>query len=477
VNEVNEAHRGIRRTKIVCTIGPASDGPDKIAALIDAGANVARLNMSHGTSEEHRARVGTIRRVAAEKRVPIAILADLAGPKVRLGEMEREVTLRTGDIFRISRERATGDATRASTNHPALVDEVPVGAPILIDDGLVQLRVEDKTRDELLLRVLVGGPVDSRKGLAVPQASLSLEVISEKDKADLALALALEADWIAMSFVRTGDDVRRLRDLMGERSTPVIAKIERAQAVGAIDDILAAADGVMVARGDLGVDLPSQDVPVIQKQLIAKALSAGKPVITATQMLDSMIRNPRPTRAEASDVANAVFDGSDALMLSGETAIGAYPVESVVMMAGIIDRAEQAPGLGVPERCAGGRKGSITDAISSATCSMAQDLNAAAIVTSTESGHTARAVARHRPHVPIVAVTTSERVMRQLVLSNGVLPVKVKRSTNIDDMLDRAAGAAAQLGFVRRGDVLIITAGVLVNRPGTTNMIKVHRLE
>ncbi len=466
----------LRRTKIVCTIGPSSRSEKTFARLVDAGANVARLNMSHGDVQEHRESVAVIRRVGEQRKVPLAVIADLAGPKVRLGEIKGEVVLETDDIFRLVRESTVGDAERASTNHPDLVDEVSIGSPVLIDDGLVQLRVEDKTKDALVLRVLVGGPISSRKGVAVPQAPLSLEAISEKDREDLALALDLGADWIAMSFVRSADDIRRLRELMGKWRTPVIAKIERSEAVKAIDEILAEADAIMVARGDLGVDLPSEEVPVIQKELIAKAVSAGKAVITATQMLDSMIRNPRPTRAEASDVANAVFDGSDALMLSGETAIGSYPVESVSTMASIISKAEEVPDLSVRQRYEAPRTASITDAISSATCRLAEDLSAKAIVTSTESGHTARAVARYRPRVPIVAVTTSDGVLHQLVLSRGVVPVKVKPSSNIDDMLDRAARAAAELGLAGSGEILIITAGVLVNRPGTTNMIKVHRL-
>ncbi len=466
----------IRYTKIVCTIGPSTDSAERLSALIDAGTNLARINMSHGEAEQHRKTVALVREVARQKDAAVGIIADLAGPKVRLGQMQDTVTLRTGQLFRLVRQDVVGDAERASTNHPNLVDEVPVGSPVLIDDGLVQLRVEDKKRDELVLHVLVGGPISTHKGVAVPRASLSLEALSEKDRADLALAVELGADYVAMSFVRNAADVERLRDLMAESPIPVIAKIERSEAVEAIEEILAAADAIMVARGDLGVDLPSEDVPVIQKELIRKAVAAGKPVITATQMLDSMIHNPRPTRAEASDVANAVFDGSDALMLSGETAIGSYPIDAVSTMARIIERAEEAPALQTGLPCGAPRRPTVTDAISAATCRLAEDLQAKAIVTSTESGHTARAVARHRPRVPIVAVTPTDAVLRQLVLSRGVIPIKVRPSSNIDDMLDRAARAAIDSDLAREGDTLIITAGVLVNRPGTTNMIKVHRV-
>lgn len=467
----------LRRTKIVCTLGPASKTPRMLAGMIAAGAEVFRLNMSHGTGAEFSDRVRLVRSVASEANKTVAIIADLAGPKIRLGEVaDGSIELARGAQFRIMRRDIVGDGTSASTNHPALIEEVAAGSTILIDDGLVQLRVESKTADELVCTVTVPGPIGSHKGLAAPGVYLDLEPLTDKDRSDMALALDAAVDWVAMSFVRNAFDIELLRDLMGKRRTPVIAKVERSEAVKAIDEIVGSADGIMVARGDLGVDLPSEAVPVLQKEIIAKCVAAGKPVITATQMLDSMIRNPRPTRAEASDVANAVFDGSDALMLSGETAVGFYPVESVSMMAGIIARAEGAPQFGAHEQRPAPGKTSVTDAISVATCRLAEDLDAAAIVTSTESGHTARAVARHRPTAPIAGVSPHDEVLRQLVLSRGIIPLKVKRSSNIDDMLDRAARAASDAGLAGPGDILVITAGVLVNRPGTTNMIKVHRL-
>lgn len=466
----------MRRTKIVATIGPAGKTPRMVAGMIGAGVDAFRINMSHSTSADLADRVNLVRRLASEANATVAVLVDLAGPKVRLGEIvPAPVELGRGSVFRLVREPVTGDATRASTNHPGLVDDMAPGQTLLIDDGLVRLRVDSKSDDELVCEVVVGGPISSHKGVAAPGARLSTECLTEKDRSDLAAAVELGVDWVAMSFVRRAADIDRLRELLPD-DVPVMGKIELAEAVEAIDEIIAAADGVMVARGDLGVDLPSEDVPVAQKGIISSAIAAGKPVVTATQMLDSMIRNPRPTRAEASDVANAVFDGSDALMLSGETAIGAYPVESVKTMARVIEKAERAPWFATARPKIVPREASVTDAISAATCRLAADLGAAAIVTSTESGHTARAVARYRPDVPIVAVSPKEEVARRLVLSRGVVPLQVKPSSNIDDMLDRAARATVEAGIAGAGDMLVITAGVLVNRPGTTNMIKVHRL-
>lgn len=448
-----------------------------LSGLIKAGANAFRVNMSHSTPEELADRVRVVRRLAAEAGATIAVIADLAGPKVRLGEVAGgSVDLARGATFRLVRDTTVGDATRASTNHPALVDEVPEGATILIDDGVVQLKVDSKTAGELVCTVAIGGLIGSRKGVAVPGASLGFEPVTNKDRNDLTAALDAGVDWVAMSFVTRGADIGALRGLMGDRLVPIIAKIETSQAVAAIDEIVDAADGIMIARGDLGVELPSAEVPVLQKEIVAKTISAGKPVVTATQMLESMIGNPTPTRAEASDVANAVFDGSDALMLSGETAAGDYPVESVRMMSDIILKAEAAPWFAARQAPARQERMSVTDAISAATCELARDLDAAAIVTSTESGHTARQIARHRTAVAIVAVSPNEAVVRQLVLSRGVVPLNVGASIHIDDMLDRAAQATVDAGLAAAGDTLVITAGVLVNRPGTTNMIKVHRL-
>ncbi len=467
----------IRRTKIIATIGPASKTPRMLAGLIAAGVDAFRINMSHTPAAELDDRVQLVRRLAAEAERTVAVIVDLAGPKVRLGEIAGgAVDLAKGATFRITRDSAPGDENRAGTSYAGLIDDLEAGAHLLLDDGRVQLRVDSKSGDELVCTVLVGGTVASRKGIAAPGSCLRIEYLTAKDRIDLAAALEVDADWIAASFVRRAQDIEALRGLVGERGVPLIAKIERSEAVDAIDEIVAVADGVMIARGDLGVELPSEDVPVLQKQVVSKAVAAQKPVITATQMLDSMIRDPRPTRAEASDVANAVFDGSDALMLSGETAIGAYPIESATMMANVIARAESASDFAAAHPVGKTREVSVTDAISAATCRLAADLDAAAIVTSTESGHTARAVARHRPTAPIVAVSPNGRVVRRLVLSRGVLPLEVKPSSNIDDMLDRAARAAVEAGVAGQGDTLIITAGVLVNRPGTTNMIKVHRL-
>jgi len=314
----------IRRTKIIATIGPASKTPRMLAGLIAAGVDAFRINMSHTPAAELADRVHLVRRLAAEAQRTIAIIVDLAGAKVRLGEISGgSLDLAKGAAFRLTRDAAVGDASRAGTTYDGLIDDVEPGALLLVDDGRVQLRVDAKNEDELTCTVLVGGTLASRKGISAPGSALGIESLTQKDRTDLAAALEVEADWIAASFVRRAGDIDALRELVGERKVPLIAKIERAEAVDAIDEIVAAADGVMIARGDLGVELPSEDVPVLQKQVVAKAVAAQKPVITATQMLESMIRDSRPTRAEASDVANAVFDGSDALMLSGETAIGA----------------------------------------------------------------------------------------------------------------------------------------------------------
>ncbi|MCA0969833.1 pyruvate kinase [Halobacillus litoralis] len=470
-----------RKTKIVSTIGPASESTEKLTELINAGMNVARLNFSHGDFEEHGARIKNIREAAAATGKTVAILLDTKGPEIRTGTLkEGEVYLEKGSTAYVSMDEIEGDAERFSVTYPGLINDVHPGSKILLDDGLVELQVEevDKDNNEIKTTVLNNGPLKNKKGVNVPNVSVNLPGITEKDAKDIEFGIEQGVDFIAASFVRRASDVLEIKELLEKHDAldiQIIPKIENQEGVDNIDEILEVSDGLMVARGDLGVEIPAEDVPLVQKELIAKCNKAGKPVITATQMLDSMQRNPRPTRAEASDVANAIFDGTDAIMLSGETAAGDYPVEAVQTMHNIASKTET--GLNHKSILDNRSKHShmtITDAISQSVTHTAINLDVNLILTPTESGHTARMISKYRPKAPIVAITSNDSINRKLSLVWGVYAIMGERAYSTDQMLDLAVENSLSSGLATRGDRVIITAGVPVGESGTTNLMKVH---
>jgi len=471
----------MRKTKIVCTIGPSSESLENTKKLISAGMNVARLNFSHGDYEEHGNRIKNIRQACEELGKTVAILLDTKGPEIRLGKLKEEpIELIAGESITLTTEEILGDRERIPVTYKDLPGDVHVGSTILIDDGLIGLTVTGVEGTEIKCQIVNSGPIKSKKGVNVPGVAISMPGITEKDANDIRFGIEQGVDFIAASFVRRASDVLEIRELLEKhdaRYIQIISKIENQQGVDNLDEILEVSDGLMVARGDLGVEIPAEEVPLVQKQMIEKCNRVGKPVITATQMLDSMQRNPRPTRAEASDVANAIFDGTDAIMLSGETAAGKYPVESVQTMSRIAERAESA--LRYREiftKQAEAQQTTVTEAISQAVANSSLDLNAKAIVTSTESGYTARMVSKYRPKSPIIAVTPVEQVRRRLQLVWGVITVDGKSASTIDEMVDIAVQGAIHSGIVRLGDTVIITAGVPVGRSGTTNLIKIHNI-
>jgi pyruvate kinase len=471
----------MRKTKIVCTIGPASESLEVLKELIRAGMDVARLNFSHGSYEEHKARIDNIRQAAREVGKTVAILLDIKGPKIRTGLIANgEVELKEGARVTLTTEEVLGTAERVSISYKGLPEDVKPGSRLLIDDGLIGLTVEAVEGNDIHCRVVNGGMLKNRKGINAPGVRLRIESVTEKDIADIKFGIEQGVDIIAASFVRSADDVLTVRRILeeGQAEMDIIAKIEAEEALERLDEIIQVADGLMVARGDLGVEIPTEEVPLWQKIMIEKCNKAGKPVITATQMLDSMQRNPRPTRAEASDVANAIFDGTDAIMLSGETAAGKYPVEAVKTMARIAERAEEA----IRDNLIRSRaiqmtdRHTVTDALSYAVASIAQKLEAKAIITSTTSGYTARMVSKQRPDSPIIAVTPREDVARRLCLLYGVHPVVTKETKTTDEMLEVAVEGALSTSLVRIGDLVVITAGVPVGQPGTSNLLKVHTI-
>ncbi|MBM7565419.1 pyruvate kinase [Paenibacillus sacheonensis] len=471
----------MRKTKIVCTIGPSSESLENTKKLINAGMNVARLNFSHGDFEEHGNRIKNIRQANRELGKNVAILLDTKGPEIRLGKLKEEpIELNQGETITLTTEEILGDRDRIPVTYSNLPADVEIGSTILIDDGLIGLTVEEVQGTEIKCRIVNSGPIKSKKGVNVPGVHISLPGITEKDAGDIVFGIEQGVDFIAASFVRKATDVLEIRELLEKHNAShiqIISKIENQQGVDNLDEILEVSDGLMVARGDLGVEIPAEEVPLVQKQMIQKCNRAGKPVITATQMLDSMQRNPRPTRAEASDVANAIFDGTDAIMLSGETAAGKYPVESVQTMSRIAVRAESA--LDYREiftKQAKAQQTTVTEAISQAVANSALDLNTKAIITSTESGYTARMVSKYRPKSPIIAVTPDEGVMRRLALIWGVIPALGTPAETTDAMFDIAVQGGINSGLVKLGDTVIITAGVPVGRSGSTNLIKIHTL-
>jgi len=468
------------RTKIVCTLGPASNDEATIRAFMQSGMAVARVNFSHGTYEDHARRIRLVRQVAGEMGRPVAIMADLQGPKLRVGLLPPEgITLAEGDTVTLALEESTADPAIIPLPHSEVLRDVRPGDRILLDDGLLELKIVDGDGQQARAKVVAGGVLQSRKGLSLPHSHLQMPSVTEKDQADAVFALEQKVDYFALSFVRCDDDVRHLRHWLeeGGADTPIIAKIEKPEAVDCVEEILAVSDGLMVARGDLGVEAPPEEVPIAQKRIIRACNRANKPVITATQMLDSMIRNPRPTRAEASDVANAILDGSDAIMLSGETAVGRYPVESVQTMARIAGVTERSmPYADWLRRAQQARSFDVTDAIGQVACEVAAQLEAKAIITSTVSGDTARQVASHRPVTPIIAPTPSPATYRQLALVWGVEPLLVDQFIHTDDMIVTVVEAARRRGLVHDGDLVIITAGVPLGGAGLTNTLKAHRV-
>jgi pyruvate kinase len=468
----------IKKTKIICTMGPSTGKPEIMEQLIEAGMNVARFNFSHGDHAEHSVRINMLRAAAAKKNIPVAVLLDTKGPEMRLGNfVEGKVTIEQGQKFILTSRDVEGTKEICSVNHRFLPQEVAPGNQILLSDGLICLAVDKVEGDDIHTTVLNTGVIGNRKRVAAPGVSVNLPPLSEQDIKDVLFAAKEGMDFIAASFIQRAADVLTIRKLLEEANSDIhiISKIENAEGVKNIDEIIKVSDGIMVARGDLGVEIPTEEVPLVQKMIIEKCNKMGKPVITATQMLESMINNPRPTRAEASDVANAILDGTDAIMLSGETASGDYPVEAVQMMAKIAVRTEQ--GLKYSEILH--NKGVLTqrtttEAISHATVQVAYELGASAIITDTQTGYSARMVSKYRPLSNIVAVTPHERTVRKMLVMWGVQPVLRAAAKHSDEMVENAIGSAIASGIVSEGDLVVITAGVHATGTGTTNMIRVH---
>ena len=464
-----------RRTKIVATIGPATESPERIKELVKAGATTFRLNFSHGDHSEHAARIATIRQVSEELGQTIGILQDLQGPKIRLGRFaDGPITLANGDPFTLTSRPVSCDKTIATVTYDKLADEVTAGSRILLDDGRVEMKVEtvDKAQQTLHCTVTVGGVLSNNKGVNFPDVQLSVRALTDKDKTDLAFGLSQGVDWVALSFVRNPSDMEEIRGLIREQGheTPVVAKIEKFEAIDQIDSILPLCDGVMVARGDLGVEMPAEEVPLLQKELIRKANSLGIPIITATQMLDSMASSPRPTRAEVSDVANAILDGTDAVMLSNETAVGDFPVEAVQTMATIARRIEKD----YPQRSIDSHLPStIPNALSGAVSTIASQLNASAILPLTRSGATARNVSKFRPAAPILAITPDRTVACRLQLVWGVTPLVIPQGERTTQTFQAAMVKAKELDLLKEGDLVVQSAGTHTGVSGSTDLVKV----
>jgi pyruvate kinase len=468
----------MRRTKIVCTIGPASDSEEMVAKLITAGMNVARVNFSHGTHEYHRGVIQRIKRVRKLLNKPVAILQDLQGPKIRIGIIEAGfVQLMPGQEFILTTENVAGDATRAFVSHNSLPQEVRPGHPILLADGNIELRVEKVAGPDIFCRVIIGGLLSSHKGINLPVSQVQVDSLTAKDRKDIVVGLEEGVDTIALSFVRRAADVLACRQVINDHGgdVPIVAKIEKHEAVDNIDEIVAVSNAVMVARGDLGVEIDIERVPLVQKSIIRICNALGKPVITATQMLVRMVDNPRPTRAEATDVANAILDGTDAVMLSEETAVGKYPAEAVTMMDRIAHSAESA--LSVPKFENIPIGSGTSDAISRSSYFVAKEIGAAAIITPTWSGSTACRVSRFRPRQPILATTPNDATLDFLSLCWGVVPLEIPSCDTMDDVIRFSIDAARHAGYIESGQHVVITGGVPLHVAGKTNFIKVERVE
>ncbi len=469
----------MQKTKMIFTIGPTSESEEMLSELIKAGMNAARLNFSHGDHEEHGNRIDLIKKLRTKHNNPIAIVLDTKGPEIRTKDFAEKVELKEGSRFTIyCGEDVLGDATKCSVTYDNLYKDVKPGNTILIDDGLVGLTVEKIEENKVHCIVANNGFVSSKKGINVPNVSIKLPALTEKDKSDLIFGCEQEVDMVAASFIRKASDVLAIRKVLeqnGGSDIQIFSKIENQEGVDNIDEIIKFSDGIMVARGDMGVEIPIERVPVVQKMIIEKCNKAGKPVITATQMLDSMMRNPRPTRAEASDVANAIFDGTDAVMLSGESANGKYPIEAAKTMARIAMAAEAQIDY---EAALNKRKenalSNVANAISLATCTTARELNVSAIITATQTGSTARMVSKYKPECPIIAVTPDEKVARKLALNWGVFPIWARKFESTDEMIIESVNKAKECGHVENGDLVVVAAGIPVHYSGTTNMLKVH---
>jgi len=468
----------MKKTKIVCTIGPASENRDIIQALMINGMDVARLNFSHGSHEGHLQKIITIRALSSLLARPVAILLDLAGPKIRIGAIpDPGITLTPGHKFILTSRPIEGGRDAVSLTYRDLPREVKAGDRLLLADGLMELLVESSDDTDIVCKVVTGGLLTSHKGINLPTGTIRTSSLTEKDRSDLLFGLENDVDFVALSFVKTADDIRAVKDIIAGqgKDTPVIAKIEKHEALENIDAIMNVSDGIMVARGDLGVEIPLEDVPLIQKRLIARANAAGKPVITATQMLRSMVSSPRPTRAEAADVANAVLDGTDAVMLSEETASGEYPAEAVSYMSRLVAAAEN--GFPFDDFLAMIPRKDISESVAHASCILANHLEAKAIVAHTQSGMTARYIARFRPRQPIVALSPNMKTVRRLTLSWGCRPLLIGRLQNTDEMIESASRAALASGEAKVGDLIVITVGHPICVSGTTNMLRVKRLK
>lgn len=467
----------MRKTKIICTIGPASESEEKLRELMLAGMDVARFNFSHGSHEEHKKKFARVVKISGELNLPIAALLDTKGPEIRLRDFkDGRAELVSGQKFILTTEEILGDNKRASITYKNLKNDINEGMSILIDDGLIEMIVNEIKGEDIVCTVVNGGPVSNHKGVNVPNAILSMPYINDSDREDIVFGCEMGFDFIAASFARTKEDILEVRKILDENNSPmkVIAKIENMQGIQNLEEILSVSDGIMVARGDMGVEVPLEEVPVLQKKMIKMAESQGKHVITATQMLESMIKNPRPTRAEATDIANAIYDGTTAIMLSGESAAGLYPVEAVKTMARIAERTEEDIDYASRmKRRVSDVSPDVTTAISHATCTTASDLKAAAIITVTMSGFTAGMISRYKPDSPIIACTVNPRVCRQLNLSWGVVPLLIEKEENADDLFEEATHAVERAGYVARGDVAVLTAGVPLGISGKTNMIRV----
>ncbi|MBU4556053.1 MAG: pyruvate kinase [Actinobacteria bacterium] len=464
----------MRRTKIVATIGPATDSREMLTALVEAGIDIARLNASHSPIDALQARFELIRSIAAEAGRHVAVLLDLAGPKLRVGAMAPGSVLQAGSAFRIEGRTCLGDESHACVSYPGFASDLSAGDHILLDDGSLELKVVSTDGDRIDTTVLVGGALTSNKGVNVPGVTLGIESITDKDREVLAWGLGVGVDLIAQSFVRSADDVRELRALMGDTPIPIVAKIEKHEAIDNMEAIVAVADAVMVARGDLGVEMAPEQVPVLQVKIIQAAREAGKPVIVATQMLESMKSAPRPTRAEASDVATAIFEGADAVMLSAETAVGSYPIEAVAVTDRIVRAAEES--RGGPSAAQGPDGVDVGRAVSAAVVRLAEDLELAAIVIATQSGATARAVAAHRPSVPVVAVTPLPETARRLSTVWGVVALVVPLAQDTDAMLEIVLRAVLDSGLACPGQLVAITAGRASRTPGATDFLVVREI-
>lgn len=472
----------MRKTKIICTLGPATDSEEVLKALIKEGMDVARLNFSHGTHEEQKRRLTTLRLLRERYGRPVAALLDTKGPEIRVKDFENgSVELHAGDTFVLTGREVMGTASEVSITYPELVGDIQVGERILIDDGLIEMEVTEIQDTDIHCLVKNGGKVSNHKGVNVPDVHLSMPYLSEKDREDILFGIAEDVDYIAASFVRTAEDVRQIRNLLENNDgsmIKIVAKIENREGVDHIDEIIEASDAIMIARGDMGVEIPTEEVPVIQKMIIKKVYEAGKQVITATQMLDSMMQHPRPTRAETTDVANAIYDGTSAIMLSGETAAGKYPVESLQMMARIANCTEadidyrkrffQRDRKVDPD---------VTDAICHATCTTAHDINARAIITVTKSGRSARMISKYRPGCDIIGCAISDKVYRQLNLSWGVTPVLLQEKKDVFELFEHGICVCQRMNLVDRGDTVVFTSGVPIGISGTTNMIKVQTVD